>query len=165
MKKKSKGINKKEKLFCLHYVNSLNAELAAKCAGYKNPIIKGEQLLGKKEIEREINSIVKSREKIIPNIAGLIYQRLAFGSITDAVSLLYMDNPKKEELEKMDLFMVQEIKKPKDGAMEIKFFDRFKALTGLSSSLDDESKNAGGLVQALYLGAEKLNEEGNDFGV
>ena len=56
------------------------------------------------------------------------YERLAFGSIADSIKLLYMENPQAEMLEKMDLYMISEIKRPKEGAMEIKFFDRLKAL-------------------------------------
>lgn len=61
-------------------------------------------------------------------MAAAGYQRLAFGSICDAISLLYKSDPSKEDLEGMDLFLVSEIKRPKDGSMEIKFFDRLKAL-------------------------------------
>lgn len=53
--------------------------------------------------------------------ALLGYERLAFGSIADCVQLLYMDKPTLQDLEGMDLFMISEIKRPKDGAMEIKF--------------------------------------------
>lgn len=67
------------------------------------------------------------------------YYRLAFGSIADAVSLLFTDSPSKEELNKMDLFSVSEIKRPKDGSMEIKFFDRLKALEHLESETEEET--------------------------
>ena len=49
------------------------------------------------------------------------YYRLAFGNIADAVSLLFEENPTRERLGEMDLFLVSEIKRPKDGTMEIKF--------------------------------------------
>ena len=48
-----------------------------------------------------------------------------------AISLLFMENPSVDKLKTMDLFSVAEIKRPKDGAMEIKFFDRLKALEKL----------------------------------
>lgn len=39
----------------------------------------------------------------------------------------------------MDLFSVSEIKRPKDGSMEIKFFDRLKALEHLESETEGET--------------------------
>ena len=68
------------------------------------------------------------------------YRRLAFGKISDAVSLLYMENPSREQLEHMDLFLVSEIKRPKDGSMEIKFFDRLKALEKLTDDSEKEDR-------------------------
>lgn len=68
------------------------------------------------------------------------YERLAFGSTADAFKLL-MDNTSPEIIaENMNLFNVAEIKKPKDGAMEIKFFDRIKALEHLGDIPDNEEK-------------------------
>lgn len=60
--------------------------------------------------------------------ACLGYERLALGKVTDAIKLLYCENLSDDEIEKLDLTNIAEIKKPKDGAMEIKFFDRLKAL-------------------------------------
>ena len=60
--------------------------------------------------------------------ACLGYERLALGKVTDAIKLLYCENLSDDEIEKLDLTNISEIKKPKDGAMEIKFFDRLKAL-------------------------------------
>ena len=60
-------------------------------------------------------------------------------ALVGAVSLLYKNSPTSEELENADLFMVSEIKRPKDGAMEIKFFDRLKALEKLGCRNDGDS--------------------------
>ena len=84
------------------------------------------------------------------------YQRLAFGSISDAVSLLFMQNPTQEELRAMDLFSVSEIKRPKDGTMEIKFFDRLKALEKLSAGIENEG-GATPIYDAIMKGAQALN--------
>lgn len=73
-------------------------------------------------------------------MAAAGYQRLAFGSICDAVSLLYKSNPSPDELADMDLFLVSEIKRPKDGSMEIKFFDRLKALEKLSAEKEEQGE-------------------------
>ena len=61
-------------------------------------------------------------------------RRLAFGEIQDAVRLLYA--PEEQilpALGEMDLFNISEIKRPKGGGMEIKFFDRLKALEKLQA--------------------------------
>lgn len=61
------------------------------------------------------------------------YERLAFGGIADAVRLLFTEEPDLAALGKMDLYNIAEIKRPKGGGMEIKFFDRIKALQCLEA--------------------------------
>ncbi len=117
-----------------------NAELAAKKSGYDGDCaLVGEELICRREISSELERLAAQREKSLANLAAAGYRKLAFGSICDAVSLLYKNNPEKEELENADLFMVSEIKRPKDGAMEIKFFDRLKALERLGCKKDGDS--------------------------
>lgn len=70
------------------------------------------------------------------------YERLAFGSTADAFKLLMEDNTENVSVNDMNLFNVAEIKKPKDGAMEIKFFDRIKALEHLGDIPENEDKAA-----------------------
>lgn len=72
-------------------------------------------------------------------MASIGYQRLAFGNTSDAVSLLYTKEPQEADFGAMDLFMISEIKKPKDGSVEIKFFDRLKALEKLEQINSDSS--------------------------
>ena len=118
----------------------------------------GERLLCKKQVALEIEQLSKEREKSLANIASAGYRRLAFGNISDAVSLLYMENPTKAELENMDLFLVSEIKRPKDGSMEIKFFDRLKALEKLENKTTEDN-NAKSLFAAIGEGAKVLGSE------
>lgn len=118
----------------------------------------GERLLCKKQVALEIEQLSKEREKSLANIASAGYRRLAFGNISDAVSLLYMENPTKAELENMDLFLVSEIKRPKDGSMEIKFFDRLKALEKLENKTTEDN-NAKSLFAAISEGAKVLGSE------
>ncbi len=158
MKKKSSGLSQKQKLFCAYYANTADVQKSALLAGYsKNPLLKGEQLLKKEEISKEIESIIKARENVIKQIARLGFERLAFSSVGDAVSLLFAHDVSRETLSKMDLFMVSEIKKLKDGAMEIKFFDRIKALQNIC---DCEKKQDEGnsLIDAINMGAKTLSE-------
>lgn len=69
------------------------------------------------------------------NDAALVTEglrRLAFGDINDAVRLAFSDElPSPAELQRMDLFNVSEIKRVKGGGVEIRIFDRLKALERL----------------------------------
>lgn len=86
------------------------------------------------------------------------YQKIAFGSITDPVRLMFCEEVTPRVLNKMDLFSISEIKKPKGGGMEIKFFDRIKALQCLEGITSSE-KTSGGFYEALEAGARALEKE------
>lgn len=148
----------REKLFCIYYAHSMDAKQSAIYAGYKkNPMLKAHKLLLRSEISEEIENVSNIIISDTKKLAQTGYRRLAFSDIADAVSLLYMDSVKKETLQNMDLFMVQEIKKPKDGALEIKFFDRMKALDSLAKNIDSK-ESSNGLFDALSIAAENLSE-------
>lgn len=118
----------------MFFADSGDAGAAARLAGYKkNPELKGRELLVREEIIGEIESLVSKRERLLRCIAAVGYNRLAFGDACGAVSLLYGENQSAAGLEGKDLFMISEIKKPKDGSIEIKFFDRLKALEKLEN--------------------------------
>lgn len=157
--KNRQALSQREKLFCVNYLKNADAKQAAISAGYaNNPDTKGEQLLSRSDIVEEISSLAKQRDKLNSAMSRILCQKLAFGSIADAISLLYLDSPDKSQLEKMDLCMISEIKKPKDGAMEIKFFDRLKAIEKLSQIQSEQTGKANSFLDALYLGAEKLSD-------
>lgn len=123
----------KEQLFCLYFSHLRNAVEAASRAGYKQPLKTGERLLRREDIRTEISRISKTNE-ITPDEITAGYRRLAFGSCCDALKLLLSGElPADGNFESVDLFNVSEIKKPKDGALEIKFFDRLKALEHLEA--------------------------------
>lgn len=118
-----------------------NETEAAIKAGYKNnPELIGQSLVCREDICNEIQRLYDIRRESIKNAVSIGYERLAFGNISDAVRLLYMENPTAEQLEKMNLYNVSEIKRPKDGAMEIKFFDRIKAVEKLQEMYTDKNK-------------------------
>nr|DAZ14583.1 MAG TPA: Terminase small subunit [Caudoviricetes sp.] len=159
MERKSGELTAKEKNFCSCFVSCGSAAEAAYSAGYvKNPKKAGEELLCRESIAEEIKAMGKRRSSSLCEIAAVGYRRLAFGGIADAVSLLYMDNPTREQLEHMDLFLVSEIKRPKDGSMEIKFFDRLKALEKLTGDSEKEDR-AVPFYDAIAKGAEALRNE------
>lgn len=88
---------------------------------------------------------------------------LALGDISDAVLLLYLsDEEIVQRLPKLKLINVSDIKRPRGGGMEIKFFDRLKAIERLGT-LESEGKNDSlSFYDALQRGAENLKLEGND---
>ena len=77
------------------------------------------------------------------------FRRLAFGGIHDAVRLLFCED--------MDLFAVSEIRRPKNGGMEIRFFDRIEALR-LLSELETSGTGAQALLSAIESGAAALKD-------
>lgn len=162
MENKNK-LTQREEIFCSSYLSSGDVEKSAILAGYKKyPKKAGERLLGRSDVSDEIARLAKLRQKSLSQMATLGYQRLAFGSVADAVKLLYMENPTPDELKDMDLYSVSEIRKLKDGAMEIRFFDRLKALEKLHQAQQDSSNGASGLYDALVLGAKAISENGDE---
>ncbi|MGN0532942.1 MAG: terminase small subunit [Eubacterium sp.] len=90
-------------------------------------------------------------------------RRLAFGEIKDAVALLFeSDENILASLDSLDLFNVSEIKRPKGGGMEIKFFDRLKALEKLREVVSSETDGSpASFYEALERSSARLK---NDYG-
>ena len=101
------------------------------------------------------------RKRILPQLAAAGYYRMAFGGVADALKLLYTEHPSDEQLSEMDLFMISEIKKRKDGMLEIKFFDRLKALEKLGAQ-QENSSGVSGLFDAIGRGAKSLGSDADD---
>ncbi len=148
------ALKEKEKLFCSYYSELRNARNAAAKAGYgiltHRSAIK---LLAREEIRKEIERIDRTRlvssEEVISG-----YRQLAFGSVADALKLIYFEEiPNSYELEGLELFNVSEIKKAKGGGIEIKFFDRMKALEHLEALSNGEKEENSALP--FYLALEK----------
>lgn len=149
----------KEKLFCTYYSLRRNPREAAVKSGYMFPEKTALRLLKRKEIENEIARIDKQRKTGDEDIASGYY-RLAFGCVSDAISLLFSENVSPDDIEKMDLFNIAEIKRKKNGDIEIKFFDRLKALQLLGelfSSSDTASTSS--LFSAIEKGALALRSD------
>ncbi len=155
---KKKGLSLKEKEFCRLYLSLADAAAAAQKAGFTGDAGKvGNVLLSRSDITEEIGRLCSLQKKSLSKMAAVGFQRLAFGSIADAVSLLYMENPSPETLRNMDLYSVSEIKRPKDGSMEIKFFDRMKALEKLGEGEDGDG--AASFYEAICRSAKALSEK------
>lgn len=117
--------------FCCCYAKLGNIAEAAVMAGCEksNALQWGIGVLRKRKYSRltaELRSMFSSeiRSQVM---SGL--ERLAFGDAKDAACLvLNEDPPCEEKIMKMDLYNVSEIKRVKGGGVEVKLFDRQKAL-------------------------------------
>jgi hypothetical protein len=89
------------------------------------------------------------------------YEKLAFGSVNDAVRLLFGEEPNPRELESMDFDNIAEIRRLKDGGLEIKFYDRIKALDCLRS-LSEKGAGDSPLYRALQKCAQETWGEKKD---
>ena len=69
---------------------------------------------------------------------------------------LFCEDLKPEDLEGLDLYNVAEIRRPRGGGMEIKFFDRIKALQCLERMETEAGQPS--LFEALEAGARALNK-------
>lgn len=91
------------------------------------------------------------------------YEKLAFGSTSDAIKLVVSENIGEFMIDKMDFFNVSEIKKTSSGAIEIKFFDRLKALEMIELLANLENDNILPFYKALEDSCKQTNKEENKF--
>ena len=123
----------KEMLFCFYYCQSRSPRMAAANAGYgvfsKKAAAK---LICRADIQSEIEKMDSAMPVSQNEVAGGL-RNLAFGSAADAFALVLNDGAElsSQQIESLDLLNVSEIKRPKGGGIEIKFFDRIKALEKL----------------------------------
>ena len=151
-----KELNKKERLFCAQYARTGDPRFSAAAAGYAAPGITGFRLLARDDIREGIKNC-SARRPALPDEVAAGYRRLAFGGISDCVKLLRsFEQTGADEIEALDLFNISEIKLPKSGGMEIKFFDRLKALEKLENSVQNGGACGSALLRALGEGAENL---------
>ena len=145
-----KKINIKD--FVIHYCQSRNAEESAQAVGV-SPIrakLEGLRLLSRKSVGRMIKT---AEENTMPSDyaikSGL--ERLAFGRTNDAIELVFAEEITPHKIRQADLFNVSEIKRVKGGGVEIKFFDRQKALERLAEFNEQlhNRSNAESLMNAL----------------
>lgn len=144
-----------ERRFCIWYAALCNIKEAAIRAGYpaEQAVERGIAILQQADCQEWIHTIQETLQVCSLSdkvIAGL--ERLAFGSCNDAVSLAFTANAvQPEELEKLDLFSVTEIKRDKNGGVEVKLCDRQKAMERMltyANSTENQSQ-ASRLLSAL----------------
>lgn len=134
-----KKLTAREELFCRMYAYCRNGREAAVKAGYTVcPEIVSRKLLAKNSIREAIEKYSQEIQITQQEVkAGL--RRIAFSSSADAVKLILAENAAELDPEVLDLFNISEIKRPKGGGLEIKFFDRIKALEKLGELTEPES--------------------------
>ena len=152
-----KKLTKKELDFCRWYIRLRNPRESALRSGFTiMPEQRALSLLSKKGIRQKITELEKESSADLKLIsAGL--ERLAFGSVTDAVKLILSTSDNRSpDIDSLDLFNVSEIKFTSGKGMEIKFFDRLKALEKLSDlSCDDSNDGMLSFYQAIEKSASK----------
>lgn len=159
------SLTEKEKLFCYYYANLHNPKEAAIHAGFPSSTAEksSAKLLLKKNIQEDIERNEQKLTQILYKqklLAGVL--RLAFGRCNDAVKLaISHESLTDEEIDKLDLFLVSEFKKQKDGAFEVKLFDRLKALDKLDeiSQYESSTDSAAAFYQAIQESAQAIHQQ------
>ena len=156
-------LSQKQLAFCHAFVRTRNLREAAVAAGFLLfPEKAAEKLLSAKPVQAKIQAL---EQAISVQRAELIagYRRLAFGSVADAVRLLQQtDTDAPLDPDTLDLFSVSEIKRPKGGGLEIKFFDRQKALDRLSELQETAADSALPFYKALERSAAAIGKNGDE---
>lgn len=152
-----KNMEKRRYNFCCWYAILGNSEESAVKAGFpqSTAFTDGAECLRDSQCRKLISEMVHLFSDTSSVRAGL--RRLAFGSSKDAVTLAFAEElPPPDVIGKLDLFNVSEIKRVKGGGVEIKLFDRLKALEKLYEleTAQDSKNTAVGLIEALSLSAE-----------
>ncbi len=86
-------------------------------------------------------------------------RQLAFGDVKDCIYLLFSSEEDiLANLSSLNLMNISEIKRPKGGGMEIKFFDRIKALEKLGETEHESTDEPLSFYSALQQGAQNINK-------
>lgn len=157
----SDDLKSKRSAFCCWYAALGDPEEAAVRAGFdsRTALADGIACLKSAECRRKIAGLRTLLADSGSVITGL--KRLAFGSCRDAVYLAFAEElPPPSVIAELDLFNVSEIKRVKGGGVEVKLFDRMKALEKLYEleNAFDHRDRAEGLIAALTASAESDGE-------
>lgn len=156
-----KKLTQKEESFCRYMAMLGNGRESAQKAGYTvMPEYKAICLLARKSIKSRVQELKK--ESTADNslvAAGL--RRLAFGSTADAVKLiLSCGDGSVQDIDGLDLFSVSEIKYTQNKGMEIKFFDRLKALERLAQMTEGNVNSVAlSFYEAIERSAARMSED------
>ncbi|MDP4119466.1 MAG: hypothetical protein Q8876_00195 [Bacillota bacterium] len=108
---------------------------------------------------KEVLAFLEESEKTLRDQVIDGYKKLAFGSISDCIRAMCSENMSDEELMHMDLFNVSQVKGQNGRIIEMKFFDRMKALEKLETTeSEQEKKGEPSFYKALREGVEALQK-------
>lgn len=99
------------------------------------------ELMLDENIREEVKKNYEIKKQNLSIKAEIGYERLAFGEISDCIKLMFIKDFDENQIKNMNLFNISEIKRLKDGTIEIKFFDRMKALEKLQQIELNRSEN------------------------
>jgi hypothetical protein len=109
----------------------------------------GVRLLFSRNVRRKIAAFKADAEDCA---AAQGLKRIAFGRVNDAVRLMFAEEVTPEMIEEADLYCVSEIKRDRVGKIEMRFFDRQRAIDKLIEL--EHEKNSGdsaeSLINAIY---------------
>lgn len=160
----SKKINRK--LFCYLYLKLGNVYEAAIKAGFPPETafyegIKTLQMSSSQRVIKQLSNLIAPMRTMLIH-SGL--ERLAFGNSNDAAYLVFSEElPSPSQISGLDLFNVSEIKRVKGGGVDVKLFDRQKALEKMfdyANSFNSEN-SAVSFINALR-GSDNLEGEDNN---
>ncbi len=122
------------KTFALVFSQCCDPKTAAVACGYKpdEALSAGLSLLSKPYVRRLIEKSFRDRQRLYDCVrAGL--EKIAFGQCNDAVKLAFTETESvtPKLIDTLDLSLVSAIKRDKDGGVDLKLFDRQKALEAL----------------------------------
>lgn len=134
--------------FCRAYLDALDVENAARRSGVED----GYRALERRCVQRSIERARHAAARMV-GIEDIVRQlcRIAFSKPNDGVALAC--DLKSHAVGSLDLMAVSEFK-CKDGAREIKFFDRVKALELLAALLGAQKDGSGTAAEEFFLALE-----------
>lgn len=144
----------KRRLFCCFYVQLGSITEAARHAGFgeDEAYLEGVRTLQMPAYQRLVQRLAAQPPVSAQALVETGLARLAFGSANDAAYLVCAEElPDPERLRALDLFNVSELKRVKGGGVEVKFFDRQRALERMYeyAGSADSSRCAQNLIAAL----------------
>lgn len=153
----------RKKRFAEIFACCVDCELAAELTGSTASSARedGMALLSGRYVRKHVQKLMREKRELAASVrSGL--ERLAFSRCNDAVALAFSppDAISQSRIRKMDLSCIASIKRDKDGGVDIKLFDRGRALEALMR-LDESESHAGG-AQELISALSEQYEDGGD---
>ena len=145
--------NETKQLFALFYASCKNPTEAAVRAGIapENAAAEGLRLLKLKSVRKLVKRFCECGLSTEEGVKiGL--DRLAFGEINDVMEVVLSEEPVGlHKLFKMNFFNISEVKKVKGGGLEVKLFDRQRAMEKLLELYEksENSRSAQDFINAL----------------